>query len=57
MKMREKIKKIKWLLEHQKEIEDLLKNVDKAKTSDFSVGGVPEFQKEYVQELLKSLNE
>lgn len=53
MKLKEKIKKIRWLIEHQKELEKLLETPKE--NSEFSIGGVPDFQKEYVQDLLKAI--
>jgi hypothetical protein len=51
MKIKEKIKNIKWLIENKKEIEGL---ISKKKTQDdFALGGVPEFQKDYIAKLLK----
>ena len=53
MKLKEKIKKIRWLIEHQKELEKLLETPKE--DSGYSIGGVPSFQKEYVQDLLKAI--
>ena len=53
------IKKLIWLIKNQEQIEKLLKEgIPKKdnKGNDFSIAGVPEFQKEYVNDLLKSEN-
>jgi hypothetical protein len=55
MRIGQNIKKIKWLLQNQEKIEAFLVEKDKksSKNDDFSFAGVPDFQKEYVIELLK----
>lgn len=55
MRIVQNIKKIKWFLQNQEEIEKFLAEKDKKsdKNDDFSFAGVPDFQKEYVIELLK----
>lgn len=49
------IKKLMWLVKHQEEIEKMLtkpkvKKIEEEKA--YSIAGVPEFQKEYVKDLL-----
>lgn len=49
-------KKIRWLINHQEEIEVLLKQPKEKKKKDdsYSLAGVPAYQLEYIQkELLK----
>lgn len=50
------MKKLIWLIKNQEKIEKLLSK-DSPKeikeTEDFSTAGVPDFQKEYVEKLLK----
>ena len=55
MRIGQNIKKIKWFLQNQEKIEAFLVEKDKksSKNDDFSFAGVPDFQKEYVIELLK----
>jgi hypothetical protein len=53
MKLKEKIKNIKWLIEHKKDLEKIVKS--NTKTKDYAIGGVPSFQKEYVSEILKEI--
>lgn len=53
--MKKIIKKFKWLIEHQEEIENLI--INKKPTNDlndgtFSLAGVPEYQKKYIEGLL-----
>ena len=47
------IKKLIWLIKHQEEIAKALKKREK-KSNDkgYSIAGVPDFQKEYVNDLL-----
>lgn len=47
------IKKLIWLIKHQEEIAKAIKKLEK-KNNDksYSIAGVPEFQKEYVNDLL-----
>ena len=44
-------KKLKWLVKHQEELEKLLTKKEK-KGKNYSLIGVPEFQMDYVNELL-----
>lgn len=55
MRIGQNIKKIKWFLQNQEKIEKFLteKAQKETKNDDFSFAGVPDFQKEYVIELLK----
>lgn len=57
MKMKEKIKNLKWIIENKDEIEKMLKNYSKKnnKTNDksYSLAGVPDFQRGYVNDLLE----
>lgn len=53
MKIKEKIKNIKWLIEHKKEIEKLIKR--NKQPNDVAIGGIPSFQQEYVKEVLKEI--
>lgn len=51
------IKKIIWLIKNQEKIAELLSNIHKKEgkeNEDFSTDGVPDFQKEYVEELLNN---
>ena len=50
------IKKLIWLIKHQEEIAKIIKN-PKKKEENYSTAGVPEYQKDYVEELLKRGNE
>lgn len=45
------IKKLIWLIKHQEEIENILKK-RATNDKDYSVAGVPEFQKGYIDDLL-----
>jgi len=50
------IKKLIWLIKNQEKIEKLLSKEtpkNSKETEDFSTAGVPDFQKEYVENLLK----
>lgn len=57
MKMKEKMKNLKWIIENKEEIEKIIKNYNKKnnKTNEksYSLAGVPDFQREYVKELLE----
>ena len=53
MKLKEKIKNIKWLIENKKEIEKLIKR--NKHPNDVAIGGIPSFQQEYVKEVLKEI--
>lgn len=47
------IKKLIWLVKNQDKIEKLLKTpTKKSSNDDLSVAGVPDFQREYVDDLL-----
>lgn len=46
------LKKLIWLIKHQKEIEELL--AKKSKSAQFSIAGVPEYQKKHIQQILES---
>ena len=47
------IKKLIWLIKNQEKIQKLLeKPVKNEKEDNFSIDGVPDFQKEYVSDLL-----
>lgn len=50
------IKNLMWLIKHKEEIEKMLekpKKVEKPKEEkNYSIAGVPDFQKEYVNDLL-----
>lgn len=47
------IKKLIWLIKNQDKIEKLVSKKDKKeKEKDYSIAGVPDFQKEYVNDLL-----
>lgn len=47
------IKKLIWLIKHQEELKKLLsKSETKKDDKNFSTDGVPDFQKEYVEDLL-----
>ena len=47
------MKKLMWLIKHQEEIEKMLDGSQSQNESDsYSIAGVPEFQKEYVNDLL-----
>lgn len=47
------IKKLIWLIKNQEKIEKLLTKPNKSKNDDnYSIDGVPDFQKEYVSDLL-----
>ena len=50
------IKKLMWLIKHQEEIEESLKKpkkVEKPKEeNNYSIAGVPDFQKQYVEDIL-----
>jgi len=45
------IKKLIWLLKNQEKIKDLLEKPNK-KEESYSIEGVPDFQKDYVSDLL-----
>ena len=52
------IKKLRWLIKHQKEIEALLnakEQIDdkKEKEQRYSLAGVPEYQLQYIDDILK----
>lgn len=47
------IKKLIWLIKNQEKIESLLKKGTPKDNEDFSTAGVPDFQKEHVENLLK----
>lgn len=46
------IKKLIWLIKHQEEIEKIIKQPKKKEEKNYSIAGVPDFQKEYVNDLL-----
>ena len=47
------IKKLIWLIKNQEKIQKLLeKPVKNEKDENFSIAGVPDFQKDYVSDLL-----
>lgn len=50
------IKKLIWLIKHKEQIEELIlkngKNENKDSDKYFSIAGVPDFQKDYVNDLL-----
>lgn len=51
------IKKLVWLIKHQKEIEDLLSKSKKTtdeKDQKYSLAGVPKYQREYINEILSN---
>lgn len=43
-------KKLRWLIKHQEEIENLLTKKNKMDDKKYSLAGVPEYQKEYIKE-------
>lgn len=51
------LKKIKWFLDNQAKIEALLieKSTSAPQEKNYSLGGVPDFQKDYVNEILKQV--
>lgn len=51
------LKKIKWFLDNQAKIEALLteKSTPAPQEKNYSLGGVPDFQKDYVNEILKQV--
>lgn len=52
--MRALIKKLKWLIKHQEELELLLsKKVTPMEDTGYSISGVPDFQREYVDKILR----
>lgn len=52
--MRELIRKLKWLLKNQEQLELLLsKKVEPLEDKGYSISGVPDFQREYVDKILR----
>lgn len=47
------LKKLIWLIKNQEKIEKLLEKTPKKGEKNFSLAGVPEFQKDYVASILK----
>lgn len=59
MKMRDKIKKLKWLLEHKNDIEKLIDKMNKEevkskKEKNYSLAGVPDYQLSYINDILEA---
>lgn len=56
MRLKGIIKKIRWMIEHQEDLENIINKQNELKTSqqdkNFSIGGVPDFQRDYVSKLL-----
>ena len=51
------IKKLVWLIKHQKEIEDLLSKSKKStdeKDQKYSLAGVPKYQRDYIDAMLNN---
>lgn len=48
------LKKLIWLIKHQKEIEELLAKKSINEEENYSLKGVPEYQMEYINKLLSS---
>lgn len=46
------IKKLIWLIKNQEKIEMLLTNKTKKLEKDYSIAGVPDFQRDYIDDLL-----
>lgn len=46
------IKKLIWLIKNQEKIEMLLTNKTKKSEKDYSIAGVPDFQRDYIDDLL-----
>lgn len=57
MKIKEKIKNLEWFIENRDSIEKMLKDYNKNKNKKddecYSLAGVPDFQRQYVKELLE----
>jgi hypothetical protein len=57
MRLREKMKNLKWFIENKEKIEKILKEYDKKDKKDnkkgFSLAGIPDFQRGYVNDLLE----
>lgn len=48
------MKRLIWLIKHQKEIQELLESKKtSSKEVQYSLAGVPEFQKKYINDILK----
>lgn len=47
------LKKLTWLIKHQEEIKKLLESGKKPSTESYSLKGVPENQREYIQKMLE----
>lgn len=52
------MKKLRWLIKHQKEIEELLNTKEQMtkepeKEQRYSLAGVPEYQLQYIDDILK----
>lgn len=52
MKIVKRFKDLKWLLDNKEEIEKKLKTTKKSDEKRYSLEGVPEFQRQYVDDLL-----
>lgn len=53
--MRKYIKILKWLMENKEKLEKLIENKEKKATEkDYSLAGVPEFQLEYINDMLEA---
>lgn len=47
------IKKLIWLIKHQKDIEKLIEKGPKEEDKKFSLAGVPEYQLNYINDILE----
>lgn len=46
------IKKLIWLVKNQEKIKEAIEKPEKKKDKNYSIAGVPDFQKDYVNDLL-----
>lgn len=50
------IKKLRWLIKNQEKIQELLENKEEPKKNDknYSLAGVPEYQLNYINDILEA---